>query len=156
MTQAYDKVRAYLASRSDLVRGSGATEDEVGELVTAWGPLPDDFATYLREYGWVRFGAQELLGLGKGVEPHQDLLKQARRLWKGDGECRLPEDLLPIYDSGGGWVYCISRLDPAQPVVCWADEYAQQGGEQPYDETYATWSEWFLLHLTEAGAESTE
>jgi hypothetical protein len=147
MTQAFERVRVYLASRSDLVKGEGATEDELAQLLTVWGPLPEDFATYLREFGWVRFGAQELLGLGKGVEPHQNLLKQARRLWDGDGIYKLPRELLPVYDSGGGWFYCLSKMDSSQPVVCWAHEYEEQGEPQSYDESYPSWSEWFLAHL---------
>jgi hypothetical protein len=147
MTEAFAKVQAYLSNRSDLVNGAGANEDELRQLVSLWGPLPDDFAAYLRGYGWIRFGAQELLGVGKDVEPHQNILVQARRLWEGDGTHKLPGELLPVYDSGGGWIYCLSRLHPGVPVVCWSEEYDEQSEQQPYDETYPTWSEWFLAHL---------
>ena len=148
MTPAFEKVRGYLANRTDLEKGAGATEDELVSLAKVWGLLPEDFVAYLREFGWVRFGAQELLGLGKDVEPHQNILKQAGRLWKPRGAYKLSLDLLPFYDSGGGWFYCLSKLDASKHVVCWAYEYEKRGEPQPYDETYPSWSEWFLAHIT--------
>ncbi len=147
MTDSYSKVSAYLRSCPDLSKGAGATDQEIRALTNIWGPVPEDFAAYLRDFGWVRFGAQEVLGLGRDVEPHLNLLKRARRLWDGDGIYRLPSELLPVYDSGGGWFYCLSKIHPGQPVVCWAHEHEELHEPQPYDELFPTWSDWFLSHL---------
>jgi len=54
------------------------------------GPLPADFAAYVKEFGWVTVGPHEVLGFGPGVEWHQILLERARELWRGEGGHRLP------------------------------------------------------------------
>lgn len=146
MSTALEQARAYLRSHADR-RGTGAAESELKELGALWGPLPGDFAAYLKEFGWATVGAYELLGLGKGVEWHQNLVERSRELWRGEGAYKLPSELLPIYDSGGGWFYCLSKLHPGHPVVCWAQEFEDQGEAQPYDEKHSTWSEWFLDHV---------
>jgi len=141
-----DKVRTYLQEHAER-RGTGATEADLRELGALWGPLPADFAAYLKEFGWATVGPHEILGLGHGVEWHQNLLERARELWRGDGSYKLPAELLPIYDSGGGWFYCLSKLHRGHPVVCWAHEFEEQGEPQPYDMKYPSWSDWFLEHV---------
>jgi hypothetical protein len=146
MNSDYERARAYLSNSADA-QGSGATEQELVELGSLWGPLPADFAAYLREFGWVTAGPHELFGLGKGAEWHQNLIERARELWRGVGNYKLPTDLLPFYDSGGGWFYCLSKRHPGHAVVCWAQEYEDLGEPQPYDVTYPSWSAWVLQHV---------
>ena len=107
-----------------------------------------DFAGYLKEFGWATIGPHELFGLGKGVEWHQNLVERARELWRGDSAYKLPAELLPFYDSGGGWFYCLSKMHTGHAVVCWAQEYEELGEAQPYDMTYPSWSVWFLKHVS--------
>ncbi len=147
MTLEFERVRAYLEAHADR-HGTGAGEKDLLELAEVWGPLPADFALYLREFGWATVGPHELLGLGEGVQWHQNLLERARELWRGvPGGGVLPKELLPFYDSGGGWFYCISRIHPGHPVVCWAQEHEDLHEDQPYDERYSDWSAWFLRHV---------
>lgn len=146
MTFDYKRARAYLSTHADR-KGNGATDQDLVELGSLWGPLPADFATYLKEFGWATVGPHELLGLGKGVEWHQNLIERARELWRGDGAWKLPAELLPFYDSGGGWFYCLSKMHPGHAVVCWAQEYEELGEPQPYDVTYPSWSAWLLQQV---------
>jgi hypothetical protein len=142
----FERVRAYLAEHAER-RGVGATDHDLVELGSLWGPLPTDFAAYLKEFGWATVGPHELLGLGKGVEWHQNLIERARELWRGDSAYKLPTELLPFYDSGGGWIYCLSKKHPGHPVVCWAQEHDDLSEPQPYDLRYPTWSAWFLNRI---------
>ncbi len=141
MGSRYEKVKTYLLRRPDLKRGDGASEQDINRLTAAWGDLPDDFARYLRDFGWVSFGSHELMGLGAGTPRHLNLLDQAESLWQGSGA--VPRQLLPFFNSGGDWLYCLSRLHKGRPVVVWSYE------EQPYDERYRDWSSWFLDYLME-------
>ena len=148
MMEEYEKVRAYLLAHASR-RGNGANEADLVELGSLWGPLPTDFVAYLREFGWATVGPHELLGLGHDIDSHQNLIERARELWRGDGIYRIPADLLPLYDSGGGWFYCLSKLHPGHPVVCWAYEYEELDQAQPYDVRYPSWAEWFLRHVVD-------
>jgi hypothetical protein len=41
----------------------------------------------------------------------------------------------------------LSKLHPGHPVVCWVQEYEDQGEAQPYEKKHSRWSEWFLDHV---------
>jgi hypothetical protein len=143
---AFEDVRSCLKTVPDLRQGKGATEADLRELVSVWGPLPVDFKQYLQEFGWLAFGAYELYGLGPDVPSHLNVVDRSRELWNGDGNYKLPSALLPLYE-GGGWFYCLSRLHHGQPVVCWSQEYDDLGEGQPYDETYSSWSRWIVDYV---------
>lgn len=143
----YDQVRRQLLSLRDAVMGKGATETDIGALTNAWGPLLTDFKRYLEDFGWLQAGSYELFGLGDDTPAHLNLLDRSRELWNGDGIYKIPRELLPVYDSGGGWFYCLSKFHRGQPVVCWASEYEEAGEPQPFDERYESWSAWVADHV---------
>jgi hypothetical protein len=145
LSERYETVRAYLLAHCTQ-RGTGAGPEELAELIAIWGPLPEDFQRYLAEFGWATCGPHELLGLGAGVAGQQNIIDRTRELWRGDSGYQLPRNLLAFYESGGGWFYCLTQSDDDR-VVCWAQEYEDLGTPQPYDETYANWSDWFHFHL---------
>jgi len=143
----FEEVREKLVALPELQSGKGADESDLLELVSMWGPLPIDFKQYLQEFGWLAFSSYELYGLGVDVPTHLNLLERSRELWLGDGEYKLPRELLPFYDSGGGWFYCLSKMHRGHPVVSWAREYEDLGEGQPYDERYLSWSQWLIDHI---------
>jgi hypothetical protein len=100
-----------------------------------------DFSLRGRELDYVLFG------LGQDVPDNQNLLMRAHALWRNEGIYRIPHELLPIYDSSGGWFYCFSKYHTNQPVVCWAYEFEELGEPQRYDEVYASWSDWLLNYV---------
>jgi hypothetical protein len=130
-------VGEFLRQQAGMRHGAGASAADIRELETAWGgQLPGDYAEFLKTFGWVVYGSTEIAGLGRDVPGHLDVSNLAGSLW--NGRARLPKDLLPFYDSGGGWYYCLSKR--RSKVVLWALEY---GEEQPYEETYESWARWF-------------
>lgn len=134
-------IRAFLEGQTDLRHGPGATEADIKALEVLWdGRAPADYTEFLKTFGWVVYGSTEIPGIGRGVPSHLDVTNLAVSLWKGGAP--LPKDLLPFYDSGAGWYYCLSRAHPR--VVLWALEY---GEEQPYEEIYESWAQWFRDYL---------
>lgn len=148
MINEYKKVRSYLLENADE-KGSGSDEQSIVELLKIWAPIPDDFLSYLKEFGWANIGPHELYGLGRGVEWHNNIINRAHDLWSGNDIYKIPSELLPFYDSGGGWFYCFSKMHPENIVVCWAQEYVDLDEPQPYDETYNSWSSWFQIHIVQ-------
>ncbi|MCP3981151.1 MAG: SMI1/KNR4 family protein [bacterium] len=130
----------FLRNQANLQHGAGATDAELRDLELAWGnALPDDYAAFLKTFGWVAYGSTEVAGLGQDVPTHLNVARMANTRWE---DSQFPEELLPIHDSGAGWFYCLRKQSPA--VVLWAHEYGQN---QPYDETYLNWTQWFQGYL---------
>lgn len=144
---SYQTVRRHLLEDEGVVVGTGASESEIGTLVSLWGRLPQDFEQYVRDFGWARIRTYELSGIGRGVPAHANLLVRVPELWRGDGIYKIPRELLPIHESGGGWFYCLSKMHRDQPIVCWAYEHEELGEPQLYDEMYPTWSVWLMSHV---------
>jgi len=143
----YDDVRTRILTMRDIEHGVGGTATEIAELAAVCGPLATDFKQYLEEFGWLRVGTYELFGVGADVPPHLGVVDRAEELWSGAGMYQIPRELLPVYDSGGGWFYCVSKMHRGQPVVCWAHEYEEAGEPQPFDERYESWSQWVTHHI---------
>ena len=132
-----DDVRRFLGRQDGLARGAGASVDQIRELASEWGAeLPDDYVCFLAEFGWATFGSAELPGLGEAVPAHLSVLVLAQDQWN----LGLPRDLLPVFESNGDWLYCLSELHGGR-IVLWSHEY---GEEQPYEEQYDGWSDWFV------------
>ena len=142
----YPEVREFLLAQPDLERGSGATQNELAELALRWGgTLPSDYEAFLCEFGWASFASVEIPGIGLSVPEHMRVLMVAQNFWN----LGLPEELLVVYDPHSDWVYCLSRLHNNR-VVVWSYEF---GDKQPYDEQYASWSDWFMQYIARADAQ---
>lgn len=136
-------VERYLEDQDDLVRGSGTSNEDVTTLESEWGgSIPKDYRWFLTTFGWATFGTTEIPGLGRDVPRHLDLRERAHGWWEDPSA--IPGELLPVYDSTADWCYCLSRLHPGTPVVIWSVEFSS---EQPYDERYASWTDWFREQL---------
>ena len=140
----------WLKSQPGFEHGSGATKEELSTLVRIWPHIPPDFQEYLTTFGWVSFGPQELLGLGRDVIPQLNIVTTAEELWNGRLKYHLPRTLLAFYNGGGSWWYAFDSTRNNR-VVCWALEYEEMGQPQPYDEQYDTWCDWLMRHLGSHG-----
>jgi hypothetical protein len=101
-----DLERRLRLTAGDMV-GVGATSEVIeaaeARLAVRFHP---SLRTYLARFGWMEVGHRELFGLGDGVPPHLEVvsLTISERTEVG---APLPGRLVPIFNDGGGNLYCV-------------------------------------------------
>lgn len=78
-----------------------------------WGPIEVDYRRFLLELGWGGAGHLELFGLGNDVPRHLDCIERTLSE-RTEMHPRIPHDLLPIMNNGGGDHYCLAA--PRRPA----------------------------------------
>jgi hypothetical protein len=140
-----EQIKVFLRSQPDLRHGVGAEQQEILELERTWKHrLPSDYSAFLQLFGWATYGSVEIPGLGRDVPaPHLDVYELAVRAWAPP--LQMSRDFLPVFESGGDWLYCLHTSASGQELVSWSLENDQQRLE----ETYPSWSDWFRAHFME-------
>ena len=127
-----EQILTWLREREDCKLGQGATEQEIEEAATSLGiRFPEQYAEFLRRVGWLEWAYGSLYGLGKGIPPYLDVVKetmQERRLCQPN----IPAYLLPIMNDGAGNHYCIFVDGPNRAKVgFWDHEHEDAEGQLP-------------------------
>lgn len=111
--------------------------------------LPTDYAEFIRAYGFSMFGGVATVLLRADDCPWGREVTVDGFFGFGDATTslvemlatyagRMPSNLLPIGDSPGGNIYCLSvRGDDVGSVYCWDHERRALGGWQRLDEIYS-------------------
>lgn len=98
--------------------GNGASEEIIQDAENKLGlKFPSDYRDYLMEFGWLEVEHYEFFGVGSGIPKYLDLKLVASEEW---GEGGLYENLLPIWNNGGGDLYCIDLKQSTndKSIIC--------------------------------------
>lgn len=119
--------------------GKGASEADVAAAEKALGvPIRGDYRRFLLELGWGGAGHLELFGLGSDVPRHLDLVERTLSQ-RTEMHPRIPHDLLPIMNNGGGDLYCLDTTTPGPKVVGWWHEEGESQTPTEEADDFATW-----------------
>lgn len=102
--------------------------------------ITGSYRRFLHRFGWGGVGSFDLYGLGRGAPPYLHLVTvtQSERT---EMRPRLPHNLLPLMNDGGGNLYCLdlSRIDTEPPVVYWDHEQPETQKPELVAADFATW-----------------
>lgn len=137
---AYAELRDLLLARSDVERGNGALDEEIRAAEASLGVLPDDYRRFLREFGWIGVGSDEIFGLGSGVPEYLNVVSVTL---EERAEGGLPERLVAVMNDGGGNLSCLDcgELDEADvaPMVLWDHELGPSEGTESIAPSFSHW-----------------
>jgi hypothetical protein len=120
--------------------GEGATDQEINNAELRIGALPDEYRSFLADFGWLAVRQYEIYGLGSDVPRHLNLVHMTLDERSNYG---LPSNLVPIMNNGAGDLYC---FDGAKPEIIFWDHYASPlKGTSMVDPSFSAW----LLNLLE-------
>ncbi len=149
---SYNTLVKMISSSENIKHGKGAEPSEIDDLLHKFPFLPDDFAWYLRDYGWIELGAFEIYGLGPDVPAHLDLLLRSERQWAGMEGWLLPRDCLGFLESGGEWIYAIRLAPQTQAIKIVRVVYdLEEGWSSVEDTEYRIWANFICDLLLESG-----
>jgi hypothetical protein len=97
----YADLRSLIEQRSDVTMGTGASPDAVRVAETQLGAIPDTYRRLLADFGWLRIGNHELLGLGEGVPTFLDVV-QVTRSERTEAHPPLPATGVVLRNDGFG------------------------------------------------------
>jgi hypothetical protein len=135
--EAYDDLRRELTGRRDVEPGSPASAEAIAAAVRVLGPLPEDYRSFLAEFGWLACGEWEVFGLGAGIPPHLDVVAVTR---SERAEGGLPDRLVAVLNDGSGNLTCIDTTAPAgASMVLWNHETSPEEGAFALAATFSGW-----------------
>jgi hypothetical protein len=152
MPVSFADLRQRIGALQDKALGRGATAEEManaGRVLKV--SFSGSYEQFLREYGWARFGHERLspysalaigvYGLGSGIPPHLDLLKNtvAERT---ENEPSLPAHLVPVMGDGGGNHYCLDTskmVNGEYPMIFWDHENDEEQATEPPSQSFESW-----------------
>src|SRR5438552_2865108 len=129
--------------RQNGVAQRGVSEDAIAGAEAEIGALPNDYRSFLLDFGWAQIGHLEIFGLGAGIPHYLDLVAMTRAERTEPG-LPVPSSLVPICNDGGGNLYCLSVEHAVEkresPVFFWSHD---DPDEVP-DEMAPSFSAWLL------------
>lgn len=137
-------LKSFIESNPTAQIGQGASDNQITTAEREIGvTFPSVFRSYLAELGYLEFRSAEFYGLGVGVPPHLDLVRNtiAERT---EFHPHIPAHLIPFMSNGGGDHYCVDLNTHADdpPVVFWDHELDTTQQPQKLADTFSSW----LLH----------
>lgn len=136
----FDDLRAVLIARDDLVRGGGATQEEILQAVSLLEDLPEDYRRFLTEFGWVAIGAFEIFGLGEDVPEYLNFLTVTL---SERAEAGLSDQLVAVISDGGENLSCLDiGAHDAQghtPLIYWDHEVLASAGVERVADSFSEW-----------------
>lgn len=143
---SFDDLRERVRALDNKELGTGATQQKIDDAErTLRITIPRSYRQFLGEFGWARFAHQELYGLGCDVPPYLELVRNTH-VERNTMSPRLPPELIPLMNDGGGNHYCLdtSRMENAEcPVVFWDHE----AGEDQQTETVASRFDVWIIEM---------
>jgi hypothetical protein len=148
---SFAELRDRLRSFAIQQFGRGVPADEVAVLERQLGnPLPESYASFLREFGWGGVEHLEIYGAGRDVPPYLDLAKVTHSE-RTEMLPRLPVYLVPVMNDGGGNHYCLDTrsFDGKEcPVVFWDHALGESQDPPIVGVTFSSWLKAELDQLT--------
>jgi cell wall assembly regulator SMI1 len=139
---AYQHLRDKITVILDKECGKGASQEEVRIAEINLGvTFPKSFRQFLNEYGWARFGHQELYGLGRDVPAYLELIRNTRAEREKMHPFLLP-DLVPLMNDGAGNHYCLDTRMMKEgecPVVFWNHELGENQDPERVSDDFVNW-----------------
>ncbi|WP_052521201.1 SMI1/KNR4 family protein [Agreia bicolorata] len=108
-----NELKAALATRRNVESGTGATEEEIVAVEASIGLISPEYRQFLLDMGWLNVGHYEILGIGKGITPANDLLEVTL---DERGYDRIPT-LIPVMNNGAGDLYCVKEGSTSSPLL---------------------------------------
>lgn len=146
---SFEELAKRIASVSTRQCGCGASREQISNVMNGMGVVfPESYIWFLKEYGWVRLGGDELYGLGPDIPAYLELGRITESERK-DARPHLKHYLVPIMNDGAGNHYCLDTLKMNEgecPVVFWDHEL---GEEQEPQCVSGSFSEWLNTRLEE-------
>jgi hypothetical protein len=136
-------IKAVLETFSgEIEHGQGASPEGITSCESALGvQFIGGFAGYLRQYGWLTIGSNELFGLGANIESWRDLteitLSERAEMYPP-----LPSYLVTFYNDGLGNQHCLDTriaVNDEYPIVFWNHEL---GPDQVLDLICSSFLQW--------------
>ena len=122
--------------------GIGATDDEIeAARIKLDAPLTHGYASFLKRFGWLELGGDEIFGLGSDVPSHLDVVANTLSE-RTEMQPNIPSELIPILNDGFGNHYCIdaSAIGSAAPqIVFWDHELGTDQIGEPVSATFEIW-----------------
>ena len=141
-----------IESLSKKEYGSGATDREIAAAEHTLGVrFPASYKAFLSNYGWARIYHDVLFGVGRTVDPADELVNTTLAE-RHELEPHIPNHLVPIMNDGAGNHYC---LDTASyhgdecPVVFWDHEH-WDGPDQTPQQVSPSFDRWLVDRIVES------
>jgi cell wall assembly regulator SMI1 len=132
--------------------GSGATGQEMAEAEETLGVrFPASYKAFLSTYGWARIHHDVLFGVGRRVDPADELVKTtlSERYELGP---HIPHHLVPIMNDGAGNNYCLDTSHfhgDECPIVFWDHEH-EDGPDQTPQQVSASFDQWLIDRIADS------
>lgn len=143
----FEQVARSLRQRKDFEHGRGASLDEIARAERELNiKFPTSYRGFLATFGWGALGSSEIFGLGDDVPQWLDVIRLTKSEWT-EMYPRIPLDLVPILNDGGGNHVCIdtsNRLGQSGSIVFWDHTL---GSEQVPEKIAADFSDWLASLL---------
>lgn len=144
-----EKLHALIKSHENVGMGTPVGDTEIDEAQAALEiDFPLQLKSYLKAFGHLEIGHNEIYGLGSDIPDYLSLVKETlaeRKTFRP----YIPAHLLPIQNDGSGNHYCLdlssNQEDP--PIVFWSHEGDES---QIPEEVSATFTSWLLRVVDEA------
>jgi hypothetical protein len=119
LVMTYDELRDRLQHIDDKECGEGASPAEITEGETRLSlTFPGDYRRFLQDFGWLAVGSKEIAGLGTDAPAWLNVVA-TYRTEHHESHAKMPANLLPIMNDGGGDLYCLDCDDPEGRVSVW-------------------------------------
>jgi cell wall assembly regulator SMI1 len=143
----YEDLDKMLKAHPERTLGAGADESEIARAERVLGvKLRGAYRRFLQDHGWGGAAQLELFGLGNDVPKHLDLVRITESE-RTEMNPRLREALIPIWNDGGGNLYCLDlAANPNEPPVIFWDH--EQQDDQLLDVVASDFVSWFIEQLT--------
>jgi hypothetical protein len=139
----FEQVREALAAAASD-RGDGATEAEILEAESLIGAFPQDYRQYLKEFGWVVIGNNEVYGLGRGVPDYLNVARMTL-VERQEPAVPLPGSYVCVMNDGGGNLLCFDsgqvrdRERNTIPIKFWNHELDVDQRPEVVADSFADW-----------------
>lgn len=150
MHSTIDNVLDRIRKMEDVEIGRGATDAEIRAAEEKLGVcFPEDYKRFLKEFGWVSIGSEEIYGLGTDVPSYLDVVKET--YWeREESGLPVPKSLVPIRNDGAGNLDCLAThlLEGGRcPVVVWYHELGLDQELEKMAESFTDWLEELLYRF---------
>ena len=137
-----DIERAIMNFQGDKTLGSGVSEDAVRLAETQLNSnIAGSYRQFLKRYGWVDIGTNEIFGLGDDVPAYLELCSNTR--WeRNESFRRLPARMVPVYNDGFGNLYVLDTdqiIDGENPIYFWDHEGLPDQSAEYVADSFAAW-----------------
>ena len=122
--------------------GNGASDSEIEDAQRKLQvTFPTDYRIFLSRLGWGGIDYWELYGLGSDVPIYLDLVRITNSE-RQEMSPRLPSALLPVYNDGGGNLFCLNTekaKNDSCPIVFWDHDLDENQEPEAMADSFEVW-----------------